>query len=198
LDTLSSATHRWARLARTLLVLGLLALCSGAEPARAKLFHSQEEALALAFPDADRITKKVHILSDGEVTAIESMARSHVETRLVAIYTAYRDGELVGYAHIDVHTVRTKPEGFMVVLRPDGSVDDVEILAFYEPLEYLPTSSWYDRFTGKAREDRLRVGRDVDAVTGATLSARAATEGVRRMLAYYQVLLGPGGSGLES
>lgn len=179
-------------------MLGLLALCGGAEPARAKLFHSQEEALVLAFPEADRITKKVHILSDGEVAAIESMARSRVETRLVAIHTAYRDGELLGYAHIDVHTVRTKPEGFMVVLRPDGSVSDVEILAFYEPLEYLPTSSWYDRFTGKARDDRLRVGRDVDAVTGATLSARAATEGVRRMLAYYQVLLGAGGSELES
>jgi transcriptional regulator of nitric oxide reductase len=194
----SSATHRRALSARILLALGLLAVCGGAEPARAKLFHSQEEALVLAFPEADRITKKVHILSDGEVEAIESMARSRVETRLVAIHTAYRDGELLGYAHIDVHTVRTKPEGFMVVLRPDGSVSDVEILAFYEPLEYLPTSNWYDRFTGKAREDRLRVGRDVDAVTGATLSARAATEGVRRMLAYYQVLLGAGGSELES
>ncbi len=37
----------------------------------------------------------------------------------------------------------------------------------------------------------LRVGRDVHGVVGATLSARAAADGVRRMLAYWEVLLRP-------
>jgi Na+-translocating ferredoxin:NAD+ oxidoreductase RnfG subunit len=65
----------------------------------------------------------------------------------------------------------------------------VQILAFHEPLDYLPTNRWYQLFSGKSRSDGLRLGRDIDAISGATLSARAATEGVRRALAYYEVLL---------
>jgi hypothetical protein len=79
----------------------------------------------------------------------------------------------------------------MIVLTPGGEVRSVRILAFHEPLDYLPTDRWYDQFVGKTREDALRVGRDVHGVVGATLSARAAADGVRRMLAYWEVLLRP-------
>ena len=81
--------------------------------------------------------------------------------------------------------------GFLVVLDGEGHVEQVVVLAFYEPLDYLPPQRWYDLFMGRSLEDKLRLGRDVDAITGATLSARAATEGVRRMLAYHRVLLNP-------
>jgi hypothetical protein len=170
-----------------LVACAAIALTSG--EVWAKVFFSQKEALAQAFPEADRIETKTHILSDEQVSSIEGMARAKIETRLVAIHTAWRGEERLGYAHIDVHTVRTKPEGFMVVLGPDGAVRYVQILAFYEPLDYLPTNRWYQLFAGKSRSDGLRLGRDIDAISGATLSARAATEGVRRALAYYEVLL---------
>ena len=94
-----------------------------------------------------------------------------------------------GFAHIDVHNVRTKPEAFMVVLTPEGVVRSVRILAFHEPLDYLPTDRWYGQFQGKQKGDTLRIGGDLHGVVGATLSARAAADGVRRMLAYYEILL---------
>jgi transcriptional regulator of nitric oxide reductase len=160
-------------------------------PAGAKVFHSQKAALELVFPSADRIDSETHILSSPEVEAIEDLSKSRLETRLVTIHTAWEGDKILGYAHIESHTVRTKPEGFMVVLSIEGKVKEVKILAFWEPLDYLPTKRWYTQFAGMGRQDRVRVGRDVDAISGATLSARAASAGVRRMLAYYQVLLHP-------
>lgn len=157
--------------------------------AEAKVFFTQKEALALAFPGADRVVKTTHVLTAAQLDVIEKRARSKLDTRLVAIHTAWHGAEVIGHAHIDVHTVRTKSEGFMVVLDAQGQVETVRVLAFYEPLEYLPSSRWYDRFVGRGAGDDLRLGRDIDGVSGATLSARAATEGVRRMLAYYEVLL---------
>ena len=158
-------------------------------PAGATVFHTQAEALALAFPDADRFEKKTHILGDQEVAAIEARSRSSLPSRLVTIHSAYKGEDFLGYAHIDVHTVRTKPEAFMVVLGPDASVLQVKVLAFHEPLEYMPIPRWYQGFVGKGSDARLRVGYDIDAVTGATLTTRASAEGVRRMLAYYELLL---------
>ena len=93
---------------------------------------------------------------------------------------------------IDIHNVRTLPEAFIVVLTPAGVVQTLRVLAFHEPLDYLPSDRWYSQFDSKSLEEPLRVGGDVHGVVGATLSARATACGVRRVLAYYQVLIEEG------
>jgi len=172
-------------------VIALALVQSFAGEASAKVFVSQQQALAEAFPDATRIERKTLLIRKLDAERIRAMTGRELESKVVVIHSAYRDDELIGYAHIDVHNVRTKPEAFMVVLTPLGLVRSVRILAFHEPLDYLPTRRWYDQFEGKSKEAALRVGHDVHGVVGATLSARAAADGVRRMLAYWEVLLRP-------
>lgn len=184
-----SSTSQWDMSSRVVVLLVPVLVAMLATTAESKVFFTQKEALALAFPDADRIDHATFVLTPEQVEAIQKRARSRLDTRLVSIHTAWRGGEVVGYAHIDVHTVRTKSEGFIVVLGRDGRVESVRVLAFHEPLDYLPSENWYNAFAGSDGDDGLRIGRDIDAVSGATLSAQAATEGVRRMLAYYAVLL---------
>ncbi len=170
----------------------VLAIPLGAGMASAKVFASQQQALAEAFPDAARIERKTILLRKDDIEAIEAITQQKEESRLLVVHTAYDENDRVlGFAHIDVHVVRTKPEAFMIVLTPEGQVRSVRILAFHEPLDYLPTGRWYAQFAGKTIEDRLRVGGDVHGVAGATLSARTAADGVRRMLAYWQVLFRP-------
>ena len=127
----------------------------------------------------------------GQVAAIEAITKAPPPAKIIVLHVAWKNETLLGYAHIDVHNVRTQPEAFLIVLTPEGVVRSVRVLAFHEPLDYLPTDRWYRQFKGKTREDRLRIGSDVHGVVGATLSARAAAEGVRRMLAYWEVLLKP-------
>lgn len=174
---------------RVRVLLVVLVVLAFAFDASAKVFSSQNQALREAFPESTRIERETHVLRGTEVEQIAALAGGDVRTKLVVIHTAYRGDEILGYAHIDVHTVRTQPEAFMVVLEPSGVVRSVRILAFHEPLDYLPTDRWYSQFAGKTRDDGLRVGRDVHGVVGATLSARAAAHGVRRTLAYWEVLL---------
>lgn len=159
--------------------------------ASAKVFASQKQALAEAFPNATRIERQTLLIRRAQTEKIEAITHEALESKVLVIHRAYQGDELIGYAHIDVHNVRTKPEAFLVVLTPKGKVESVRILAFHEPLDYLPTPRWYEQFAGTTKDDALRVGHDIHGVVGATLSARAATDGVRRMLAYWQVLLRP-------
>ena len=174
----------------TLVVTTALGVVS-ADVVSAKVFASQAEALAEAFPDASRIDRRTVILRKKDAAKIAAITHEKVQAKIVVLHTAYEDDELLGYAHIDVHNVRTKPEALMIVLTPTGTVRSVRMLAFHEPLDYLPTDRWYAQFVGKSNRDGLRVGRDVHGVVGATLSAQAAVDGVRRMLAYWEVLLQP-------
>jgi len=183
----SSRVGRWLQ---GVLAAALLAGCPTS--AWAKVFLSRSEALELAFPDADRVETETYVLDDDQVERIRGLARSDIDSKLVKVYTGYRSGELMGYAVIDIHQVRTLPEAFMVVLSPEGTVRSLRVLAFHEPLDYLPSERWYDQFDEKALDQKIKLGGDVHGVIGATLSARATTRGVRRVLAYYEVLIQDG------
>ena len=168
-----------------LALLGLLA----AAPAAGEVFLSQREALALAFPDADRVAKKSVVLDDAQASAVEKLSGAKLESRIVTLHEGFRGEERLGYALIDVHTVRTLPEAFLVVLSPDGRVTSLRLLAFYEPSEYKPSERFLAQFDARALGPELRLGGAIHGIAGSSLSSRAVTAGVRRSLALYEVLV---------
>ena len=146
----------------------------------------------MAFPSADRIDGKTFVLREDQVERIEERARGHLDHSLAKVYTALRGDDVLGYAVIDVHDVRSLAEAIMVVLTPAGEVRSLRVLAFHEPLEYLPTERWYRQFENRSLDEPLRLGGDIHGVVGSTLTARATTKAVRRALAYYEVLVARG------
>jgi Na+-translocating ferredoxin:NAD+ oxidoreductase RnfG subunit len=184
---------------RTRLAAGALLALLLAAPAGAKVFLSRQEALREAFPGADRVETRSVVLSDAEARAVQERARSELPSRIVNLYVGVRDGAPVGYALIDVHTVRTLPEAFLVVLSPQGEVRSLRVLAFYEPGEYRPPERWLSQFDRRRLDEELRLGGAIHGIAGATLSARAVTGSVRRALALFEVLVrGDAASGLAA
>jgi len=155
----------------------------------AKVFYARDEALRVAFPGADTIETQTFFLNDEQVREVEGLARARLESKLVTVYVGKLDQRLLGYALIDIHIVRTLPEAAMTVLSPDGKIASTLILAFHEPLEYLPPGRWLRQFDQKVLAPGLAVGREIHGIAGATLTAHAITESVRRALALYRVLL---------
>ena len=179
------------------LLAGLLILCvcrvSAPPEPSAKVFYAKEEALRVAFPQAESIDKQLYFLTDDQIRRVEQLARVRLESKLVTIYAGKRGRNLLGYAIIEVHTVRTLPEAIMIVLSPEGQVTSTLVLAFYEPLEYLPPDRWLKQFDRRRLTPDLRIGGAIDGITGATLTARGVTEAVRKALALYRVLIAKGG-----
>src|ERR1700686_514811 len=139
-----------------------------APPACGVVFHAKDEALALAFPASDRVEDRTFILTDEQKETVEKRARAPVESQLWTVYVGWRGDELLGYAVIDTHVVRTLPETVMVVLSPAGEVRRAEVLAFYEPPEYAPTGRWTKQFDGRHLDDDMKLGAGIQGITGAT------------------------------
>jgi hypothetical protein len=168
------------------LLLAALACVSVAEGGAGKVFLTVEEALALAFPDCE-VERTTAFLSEAEARRVEELAKSSLEGRVVRPYVARRKGALVGTAYFDAHRVRTKNEVLMLVVAPDERLTRVEVLAFAEPLEYLPKANFYAQYAGR-RLDEVDLKRDIRGVSGATLSAESATAAARRALSVHRVL----------
>lgn len=159
--------------------------------AHAKVFFSKDEALKLAFPDADRVESRSVVLDEAEVARIETSAGAKLESRIVTLYTGHQADRVTGHAVIDTQIVRTHPAAILVVLSPEGVVRSLRVLAFYEPTDYLPTQRWLAQFEGKSAGAQRELRREIHGVAGATLSAAAVRAAVGRALAYYEILMAP-------
>ena len=174
---------------RSRILLACLWLCATSGLAHAKVYWSQEEALALAFPGAERVESRTVVLDDAQARRVEELARTKLESRLVTLHTGWKAGQVLGHATIEVHTVRTLPEGLLVVVSSAGEVQSVRLLAFYEPEEYAPPERWLRQFEQRRLDPALRLGGEIHGIAGATLSAQAVTGAVRRALALFTVLI---------
>ena len=157
------------------------------DAAGATVLVTVEEGLELAFPGAATERETLFLDEDQRATVLVksgAATTSALATRFVATDDA---GEVIGYAYLDTHLVRTLPETVMVVLDSGGAVQRVEVVTFREPLEYMPREGWYGQYIGRELDDDLALKRGIRPVTGATLTARATTEAVRRVLAIHAV-----------
>lgn len=173
---------------KTLLLLALLLAATVPGRASGKVFVTVDEALKLAFPGCE-ITRKTAFLTPEQVKRAQEIAGAEVPSALVNYYEAVKGGQPAGTAWFDTHRVRTLPETLMVVVDPQGRVGRIEVISFREPEEYLPRGVWYDQFRGRSLDPDLQLKRGIHPVTGATLTARATTDAVRRVLALRQVVL---------
>ena len=173
-----------------LLVLAFFFLPSRSLPVLAVAFRKPEEAIKKTFQEA-KIEIRNIILTPEQVAAIERFSGIKQKERLVSFYETKRGNEVVGYGFIDVHILRTKPTTVLYVINPDGEIDRLEILSFHEPLEYLPHENWLNLFKGKSIDkDLIRHRRDIDSITGATITAKTITDNTRKVLAIWKVVFG--------
>ena len=148
---------------------------------------SRDEALAAVFPGAALAADRV-FLTDDQVERIAALAGEDVGTKIFARYIARRGGMVVGRAYVDTHIVRTKRASLLVSIEPDGRVRRIDVTAFLEPPEYIPSELWRRQYYDQPLSDDIAVQRRIRPIAGATLTTGSVNAAVRRVLALDQVL----------
>jgi len=75
-------------------------------------------------------------------------------------------------------------------LTPDGSVKQIEIMDYRETYGgQIRDQKWRAQFVGKSSKSTLKLDNDIKNISGATLSCRHITDGVKRLLACYEIAL---------
>lgn len=152
---------------------------------------TMDAVLRERFPDA-QIRRDSVYLSDEQARRIEAALGAALPSAVVRLYRVTRGADRVATVFFDVHRVRSDSQTLMLAVAPDGRLADIEVLAFREPPQHRPQRDWYAALVGRRLSRTLRVGRDVEAATGATLTSRATVEAVRRALATHNEIFGEG------
>jgi len=155
----------------------------------AKMLISPVDAMKYCYGPKSKISKKNILLSAKQIEKIQKRAKIKLKNRIFRLFTAKKGEEILGYGVLLSRKIRSKNGAVLYMISKDAKLKSIEIIAFNEPIEYIPSKKWLSQFNGLSIDKEPIVGKDISTITGATLSARAITDGARLAFALYNVLL---------
>jgi Na+-translocating ferredoxin:NAD+ oxidoreductase RnfG subunit len=159
---------------------------------RAERYLTTAQAQKLAFPKADRFEEKVLRFTPEQAKAIEKKSGVPVKVEGNKVIYAYEGARLLGALFVDHVLGKHEIIDYSVAISPEGKVLGVEILEYRESYGYeIRNPKWRKQFVGAKAGDRLRLNKDIYNISGATMSCRHVTEGIKRVLATFDLLCRP-------
>jgi len=154
-------------------------------PAHATVYLSIEQAQKLLFPGAE-FSPDFRAITAAQEKAIEKLSGVNVRNRNLQVWRVSTGGWFI----VDEVIGRHDNIPYALALNADGSVKGIEILEYRESYGgQIRDALWRAQFIGKRDASGVTFNKDIQNISGATLSCRHISDGVKRLLATYDVLL---------
>lgn len=170
---------------KRLLILSAITIGLVSGAAYARTFMSIQDAQKLMFPNT-KLTPMPVTFTEAQLEVIRDRSGVREPEKGDQIWHAANGGWFMIQQVVGKHEMIT----YAIGLNPDGSVKHIEILEYVESYGYeVAEQSWLKQFYGKTVANTFKLGKDVDSISGATLSCKHLADGVKRDLVAYDTVL---------
>jgi Na+-translocating ferredoxin:NAD+ oxidoreductase RnfG subunit len=154
-------------------------------PAHATVYLTVEQAQQLLFPGAEFVADNRTITPEQE-REIERASGVSVRNRTLNLWRVSTGGWFI----VDQVIGRHDNIPYAIGLDADGAVRGIEILEYRESYGgQIREPLWRAQFIGKRNGAPLALNRDIQNISGATLSCRHIADGVKRLLATHAFVI---------
>ncbi len=163
-------------------------------------FMNEEEALKAILPNSQRVRKELLRLTAEKKELIEQRIGWKFPEDSFELYIGQTGDKVDGYAMVH-HTIgKYKPMTYMVGVDANGTCTDVELLVFRDAKgSEVRTKRFNSQYEGKTVTDPIRINKDIINISGATMSVRSMSAGVKRVLVLLdEFYLKPAGRGSDA
>ncbi len=166
------------RLSSGIFIVPLIAAVAPA--AMATVYLTPEQAVAAIFDGRSDFKSASLKLTKEQRKSVSDSTGLTVRDREIMVWTASDGSRMYVDQVVGKHEFIT----FATGIGPDGKVRGVEILEYKETYGgEVRRPEWRKQFKEKKQGDALKLGGDIMNISGATLSSRSITDGVKRLLA---------------
>jgi thiamine biosynthesis lipoprotein ApbE len=159
----------------------------------AATYLSKKQALKLAFGPNASYQKVLQVIPDDLRKTAQKLTTFNLDKSFLFYKSIESKGQASSFAIIDNVIGKHRPITYLLALDGDLKIRFVEIMAYRESRGgQVRNKAWRHQFIGKAPGDRLRVGRNIDNIAGATLSCRALSRDISKNLILAQLMSKPG------
>jgi Na+-translocating ferredoxin:NAD+ oxidoreductase RnfG subunit len=170
--------------------LCLLPLTAVVAPVYATDYLTAAQAQTLLFPGAKSFVERPLKFNDAQRDRIKSASGMRQRWDEQKIWRVESDGKLQGWFVVDEVIGKHEFITYATAISPDGHVLGVEVMSYRETHGgQIRDAAWRRNFFGKTLADAFKLDEDVPNISGATLSCRNVTDGVKRLLAIHKLFL---------
>ena len=170
------------------------------EMTMAEVFMTEDEGLKTMFPKSERVRKDLIRLNSEKKTQIEDRIGWKFPEDEFEVYIGETGTRVDGYAMVQNTIGKHKPMTYMVGVDGQGSVSDIELLIFRESRgSEIRQKRFNSQYEGKTVLDPVRINKDIINISGATMSVRSMSAGIKRVLVLVdEFYLKPAGRGSDT
>ena len=136
-----------------------------------------------------KIDKTIAALWSGKDVKRESLVLTEAQKSKISfkvkddqLYKLTLAGQVVGYLYLDAANGKFDKFDYMVIFKPDLSILTTQVLVYRE--EYggeIGSERWLKQFNNKSGGNKMEFGKDIQNISGATISARSITSGIKKL-----------------
>lgn len=166
----------------------------------AEVFMSEAEAAKIILGKSERVRKEVLPLTAEKKDLIEQRIGWKFPEQTFEVYIGESGEKIDGYAMVHNTIGKHKHMTYMVGVDAKGACSDVELLVFREARgSEVGRKRFNVQYEGKTVLDPIRINKDIINITGATMSVRSISAGVKRVLVLVdEFYLKPAGTGSDT
>ena len=148
-----------------------------------EVYFTEEDAAKVMFPDSDNIRKEVLSLTAEQKALVQQRIGWKFPEESFTVYIGETKGKRDGYAIVQNTIGKHRPITYMVGVDAEGECMNFEVLVYREARgNEIATKRFNFQYEGKDVRDPIRINRDIINISGATMSVRSASAGVKRVL----------------
>jgi Na+-translocating ferredoxin:NAD+ oxidoreductase RnfG subunit len=168
----------------------VIIVSAGVIPCYATTYLTIEQAQKICFTNATRFVSADVTLTPAQMKAIEKDSGVRVRLNTQKVWRAMEGDKFLGWVIQDEVLGKHEYIQWVLALNADGSVRQMEVLDYRETYGYeIRNEKWRAQFYGKQHGAKLKLDDDIKNIGGATLSCRHITDGVKRLLSLYELVL---------
>ena len=148
-----------------------------------EIYFTEDEAAKVMFPDSEKIRRETLQLTAEQKAFVEQVIGWEFPEYTFDVFIGETQGKVDGYAMIQNTIGKHRPITYMVGVTATGECSNFEVLVYREARgNEIATKRFNYQYHGKTIGDPIRINRDIINITGATMSVRSASAGVKRVL----------------
>lgn len=153
-------------------------------------YMTAAEAQKAMFPEATSFEPVLLTLSPDQLKQLADRAGGPAKPGAWRAWQAKQGDKALGYFVTDAVIGKFELINYAVGLNAAGEISGIEILTYRESHGYeVRNKPWRAQFLGKSAKSALRIGDDINNISGATLSCTHLTDGIRRIAVMAQLAL---------
>jgi hypothetical protein len=170
--------------AATLALIPVAALIAPAV-AHAKIYVNVEETQQRLFP-GEKLTLNPVALTEAQRDKMQDLSSVREPFRGERVWKTAKGDWFI----VDEVVGKHEMVKYALAINADGTIKGIEIMEYVESYGYeVGEASWRNQFVGKTADATLKLNKDIKNITGATLSCKHLTDGVKRLMVMHDLAL---------